>query len=199
MKLDLNYYQSTDVVDLSRTLIGKYLISRRDNVLTGGKIVETEAYAGISDKASHAFGGRRTKRTEIMYHRGGVGYVYLCYGIHNLFNVITGPEDVPHAVLIRAVEPGIGIEHMLARRGQIQLQRSTSGGPGLVCQALGIGPDHNGIDLTGESIWIEDRGEVNSPENLIAGKRVGINYAEEDSDNLWRFRLLNSKYTSPAK
>ncbi|MEX0929878.1 MAG: DNA-3-methyladenine glycosylase, partial [Balneolales bacterium] len=129
MKLDNSYYQGTDVIGLSRDLIGKHLFTRIAGRITGGRIVETEAYAGERDKASHACGGRRTKRTEIMYHRGGVSYVYLCYGIHNLFNIITAPENVPHAVLIRAVEPVAGIGHMLERRNQSQLRRSTSGGP----------------------------------------------------------------------
>lgn len=199
MKLNNSYYQSTDVVGLSRDLIGKYVYTNQKGVLTAGKIVETEAYAGITDKASHACGGRRTKRTEIMYHRGGTGYVYLCYGIHNMFNIITGPQGVPHAILIRAVEPVIGVEHMLTRRGQTQLKRNTAGGPGLVCQALGIRGDHNGIDLNGGTIWIEDRGENYNRGAVIAGKRVGINYAEEDVDNPWRFRLFKSEYTSPAK
>ncbi|MEX0772314.1 MAG: DNA-3-methyladenine glycosylase [Balneolales bacterium] len=199
MKLDSSYFLNTDVVGISRDLIGKLLFTSHNGVVTGGKIVETEAYAGVSDKASHACGGRRTKRTEIMYGRGGMSYVYLCYGIHNLFNVVTGPEDVPHAILVRAVEPVVGIDHILARRGQSKLKRNTSGGPGLVCQALGIRGHHNGIDLRGDTIWIEDTGEKNTPEAIKAGKRVGINYAEEDVDNPWRFRMQNSGYTSPAK
>ncbi|MEX0779738.1 MAG: DNA-3-methyladenine glycosylase [Balneolales bacterium] len=199
MKLNSSYYLSTDVVGLSRDLIGKYLFTHQNGALTGGKIVETEAYAGVYDKACHARGGLRTRRTEIMYQHGGVGYVYLCYGIHNLFNVITGPVDVPHAILIRAVEPVVGVEHIMARRGHEKLKRNTAGGPGLVCQALGIEKDHNGVDLTEETIWIEDRGEKYSSSTIISGKRVGIGYAGEDADKPYRFRLSNSGYTSPAK
>lgn len=199
MKLDRNYYQTVDVIGLSRDLIGKYLYTLNNDIITGGKIVETEAYAGVTDKACHAAGGRRTKRTEIMYHAGGVSYVYLCYGIHNLFNIITGPAEVPHAILIRGVEPAEGIEHMLARRKQSRLQRNTAGGPGLVCQALGIESRHNGLSLTDSDIWVEDRGEAISPDDIMASKRVGIGYAGDDADRPWRFRLKGNKFTSPAK
>ena len=103
MKIPLSFYQSDDVVFLARSLLGKSLLTFLDGKLTGGIITETEAYAGINDKASHAYGGRKTKRTEVMYREGGVCYVYLCYGIHYLFNVVTGKKDVPHAVLIRGI------------------------------------------------------------------------------------------------
>ena len=110
-------------------------------------IIETEAYAGPEDKASHAYGNRRTKRTEVMFHKGGVAYVYLCYGIHSLFNVVTNQEGTPHAVLIRAIQPEIGIETMLKRRGKTKLDNTLTNGPGSLAKALGIGLKHNGVKL----------------------------------------------------
>ncbi|MEX0684756.1 MAG: DNA-3-methyladenine glycosylase [Balneolales bacterium] len=198
MKLKSYYYQNTDVVALARDLIGKLLYTNIQGVVTCGRIVETEAYAGVIDKASHAYGGRFTPRTQTMYQSGGVGYVYLCYGIHNMFNIVTGPEGMPNAILVRGVEPVHGIGHMLTRRNQTKLKRSTAGGPGLVCQALGIRMEHNAVTLTGDVIWLEDDGRAN-PGSIVAGSRVGINYAGEDVNQPWRFRLKESLYTSPAK
>src|ERR1700722_11839956 len=128
--LDLQYYLSDDVLSLSRDLLGKYLFTKFEDRLTGGIILETEAYRGPEDKASHAYGNRRTKRNEIMFHKGGVSYVYVCYGIHALFNIVTNMEHIPHAILVRAIEPVVGIEHMLARRGQKKLTPKLTSGPG---------------------------------------------------------------------
>ena len=118
MKLPLSYYQSSDVVGLARNLIGKHLFTQVEGKVTAGMITETEAYAGVSDRASHAFGERRTERTKVMYNEGGYCYIYLCYGMHHLFNVVTGKRNEPHAVLIRGIYPNIGIEHILKRIGQ---------------------------------------------------------------------------------
>ena len=198
MKLDTSYFLTTDVIGLARDLIGKLLYTRIEGVVTGGKIVETEAYAGVVDKASHAFGGRLTKRTQTMYMPGGVGYVYLCYGIHNMFNIVTGPQGTPHAILIRGIEPVHGISHILGRRNQNELKRSTAGGPGLVCQALGIHRGHDALRLDGDVIWLEKNGNA-SAGPVVASSRVGIGYAGEDIDNPWRFRVKDCLFTSPAK
>lgn len=198
------FFQREDVVAISRDLIGMILCSEMNGVVTGGRIVETEAYGGITDRASHAYGGRRTGRTETMYAPGGVCYIYLCYGIHHLFNVVTGPEGRPDAVLIRALEPVTGIETMLQRRNLNRVQRRVAGGPGLVSQALGLTTKQNGISLIqSKKIWLEpDEKSTSVLENefeIIASRRVGVDYAEEDADRPWRFRLKGNKFTSPAK
>ena len=195
--LDREYFLSEDVVCLSKDLLGKRLCVHNGQGKAAGRIVETEAYDGLTDRASHAYGGRRTRRTEIFYHRGGIAYVYLCYGIHSLFNIITGPEEVPHAVLIRAIEPLEGIDLMLKRRNQQKVKRNTGGGPALVSQALGITLDDNGRDLTDSHIWLEDDGF--HPGEIIASPRVGIDYAGDDAQLDWRFRIAGSRFTSPAK
>jgi DNA-3-methyladenine glycosylase len=152
-------------------------------------ITETEAYAGETDKASHARGGRRTRRTETLYGPGGVAYVYLCYGIHHLFNVVTNIEGIPHAVLVRAAVPLTGIDQMLSRRNKKSADETLLHGPGCVSQALGIVTGMTGTDLQGGTIWIEDRGVGVSDRDVIVGPRIGIDYAEEDAERPYRFQL----------
>ncbi|MEW6469530.1 MAG: DNA-3-methyladenine glycosylase [Bacteroidota bacterium] len=187
MKLEKEFYTRSDVVLVSRELLGKYLFTRFEGRLTGGIITETEAYAGVTDRASHAYGGRRTKRTEVMYSEGGTAYVYLCYGIHHLFNIVTNKPDVPHAVLIRAVKPEIGIETILERRKQTVLHAKTAGGPGTVSQALGITTRHTGVSLLGNEIWLEDRGVLVMDDEITAGPRIGVDYAGKDARLPYRF------------
>lgn len=198
-KIDLDFYQGNDVVEISRLLLGKYLVTRFDNAITGGVIVETEAYAGATDKASHAYGGRRTARTEIMYAEGGVSYVYLCYGIHHLFNVVTNKKDIPHAVLIRAIEPIEGLDVMMLRRKKDKIDFTLTSGPGAMSEALGIKTKHTGIDMTGDQIWIEDKNYTIGAEDIIAGPRVGVAYAKEDALLPYRFSIKNNKWVSRAK
>ena len=188
-KLKRYYYLQEDVVAVARDLLGKGLFSRINGKLTAGIITETEAYAGVNDKASHAFGGKRTQRNEIMYAKGGSGYVYLCYGMHHLFNVVTNKENVPHAVLIRAIKPLEGIETILARRKHKVLAKNTSAGPGTVSQALGISTKLNGEDLTRNKIWLQDEGIKVLKQNIIAGPRIGVDYADEDAKLPYRFIL----------
>lgn len=196
-KLSLAFYRRADVVAISRELLGKYLFSRvPGSVVTGGRIVETEAYAGPEDRASHAHGNRRTARTEIMFHAGGVAYVYLCYGMHALVNVVTGSRGVPHAVLLRAVEPMQGIEVMLVRRRRTRVDRRLAGGPGMLSEALGIDTGCNGLDLRGGRIWIEDRGSAVTDGDIITGPRVGVDYAGPDAALPWRFRIRANPWTS---
>ncbi|TWR31272.1 DNA-3-methyladenine glycosylase [Mucilaginibacter pallidiroseus] len=196
MKLPQSYYQSNDVVELSRDLIGKYLFTFIDGELTGGIITETEAYAGVIDKASHAYRGRNTNRTQTMYLEGGVSYVYLCYGIHEMFNVVTSAEGQPHAILIRAIEPTDGIEAMLVRRGMEVLKPNITKGPGSVTKALGISRKINAISLEGDTIWIEDRGCHYPDEQVAAGPRIGVAYAKEDALLPYRFYVRNNIYVS---
>jgi len=201
---DEAFFQREAVVAISHDLIGMILCSEMNGNVTGGRIVETEAYGGITDCASHAYGGRRTGRTETMYATGGICYIYLCYGIHHLFNLVTGPKGRPDAVLIRALEPVRGIETMLDRRNLNRVQRRVAGGPGLVSQALGITTNQNGISLLDSGkIWLESdqnwKSVHKSETEIIASPRVGVDYAGEDADRPWRFRLKGSKFTSPAK
>lgn len=185
--LPLSFYRQEDVLEVSRQLLGKYLCTKMDGQLTGGMIIETEAYRGPEDRASHAFGMRRTKRNEMMYAKGGVCYIYLCYGLHSLFNIVTNQDEIPHAVLIRAIQPEIGIETMMKRRKKSKIDKTLTNGPGSLSQALGLSLNHNGISLKGPQIWVEDRGV--KPSQIITSPRIGIDYAGEDAFLPWRFTL----------
>ncbi len=186
MKLSTDFYLQPDVVKISKDLLGKVLYTKINGIVTSAIITETEAYAGVTDKASHAYGGRRTKRTETMYQIGGTAYVYLCYGIHHLFNVVTNQANIPHAVLIRAVKPLEGTETMFLRRKKADLNRLTTG-PGTLSQALGIGVQHSGISLLKDKIWIEDQGIQINPQKIQMGPRIGVDYAAEDALLPYRF------------
>ncbi|WP_371566813.1 DNA-3-methyladenine glycosylase [Pedobacter sp. AJM] len=196
LKLTPEYYQNEDVIALAKDLLGKVLYTHIDDQISAGIIVETEAYYGIKDKASHAYGGRRTNRTETMYSQGGVAYVYLCYGMHHLFNVVSSVKDDPHAVLIRAVEPLIGKELMEERRGMPVSRPAVSSGPGSAAKALGIDRTFNQKDLSGNEIWIEDHQVRYMDEEIIACPRVGIAYAQEHALLPWRFFVKGNPYVS---
>ncbi|MCT2409831.1 DNA-3-methyladenine glycosylase [Chryseobacterium antibioticum] len=199
MKLPLSYYLNQDVLFLAKDLLGKVLFTEINGDRTAGIIVETEAYFGIVDKASHAYGGRRTERTETLYHQGGISYVYLCYGIHHLFNIVTSVENEPHAVLIRAVEPLVGKEMMELRRNMPSDKATISSGPGSAAKALGIDRSFNKKDLTENEIWIEDHGIRYFPEEIVAGPRIGVAYAQEDALLPWRFYVKGNKYVSKPR
>jgi DNA-3-methyladenine glycosylase len=186
-KLPLSFYLNPNVVEVAQLLLGKYLCTNIDNKFTVGKIVETEAYCGATDKACHAHFGR-TKRNKIMFAQGGVAYVYLCYGIHHLFNIVTNTEGLADAVLIRAVEPVEGIDTMLERRKMPKLAHRIAAGPGTVSKALGINTSFYGTDLQEDTIWIADNEHI-MPENVVASPRIGVAYAEEDALLPWRFRI----------
>ncbi len=198
--LDKHFYQRENVVQVSKELLGKYLVTQIDGVRTGGMIVETEAYSHINDRACHSHMQRRTQRTEIMFHAGGVAYVYLCYGIHNLFNIVTNVTDKADAVLIRAIEPTENTEVMQRRRGLDKVTPRLTAGPGTLSQALGITKNHNGTSLTErETIWVEGQGITIPEKSIIASPRVGIGYAGEDALLPWRFRIKGNPWTSKAK
>lgn len=196
MKLSDSYYQQNDVVDISRDLLGKTLFSRIDGQLTAGIIVETEAYRGPEDLGSHAYNHKRTPRNEIMYAEGGVVYMYICYGIHNMLNFVTGIHGVSHAVLIRAVEPTIGIELMRSRRRIEKDDKRLCKGPGALAQAFGLNKTHNAISLQSNVIWVEDHGLTLPPENIVACPRIGLNIAEPYKSINWRFYIKGNKYVS---
>ena len=197
-KLPVDFYQREDVLTISRELLGKVLCTQFAGHLTSGIIVETEAYAGETDRASHAYGGRRTKRTEIMYAPGGTSYIYLCYGIHHLFNIVTNKKNIPHAILIRAIQPQDGIEIMLQRRNKKKLNPSLTAGPGSLTQALGITVKNSAVSLTGNLIWLEEQNIYYEEQDILASPRVGVQYAEKDAQNPWRFQIENSPWVSPA-
>ncbi len=196
MKLQYSYYQNQDVIFLAKDLLGKILFTQINDEITAGIIVETEAYFGVLDKASHAYGGRRTNRTEILYHEGGISYVYLCYGIHHLFNIVTSVKDEPHAVLIRAVEPLVGKDIMELRRNMPFTKAAITSGPGSAAKALGIDRSFNKKDLSGEEIWIEDHGIRYTSDQIIEGPRIGVAYAQEDALLPWRFFVKGNPYVS---
>ena len=183
------FYRGDDVVAISRALLGKVLKTEIDGARTAVIITETEAYAGVTDKASHAFGGRRTNRTEPMFGPGGTAYVYLCYGIHHLFNVVTNVEGVPHAVLIRAGAVQTGLDVMLERRGKEKADKTLLAGPGSLAKALGITTTHTGKSVAGDQIRIDDHGIAVRDSMITAGPRVGVDYAGEDALLPYRFRI----------
>jgi len=196
LKLPHSFYLNSDVVSLSKQLLGKYLFTSIDGLLTGGYIVETEAYNGVIDKASHAFGNRRTPRTEIMYKEGGIAYVYLCYGIHEMLNVVVSAENEPRAILIRAIEPTTGIDIMLSRKGLDTLKPNVTAGPGSVAKAMGVNRKLNGISLQSDQLWIEDRGLAFTDDQIAAVPRIGVAYAQEDALLPYRFYAKGNKYVS---
>ncbi|SEW52164.1 DNA-3-methyladenine glycosylase [Chitinophaga arvensicola] len=196
-KLPLKFYQQKEVTVVARQLLGKKLVTQLNGVRTAGIIVETEAYAGAVDRASHAWNNRRTQRTEVMFGPGGTAYVYLCYGIHYLFNVVTNVADTPHAVLIRALEPVEGIADM-----QLRYHPKTSAlltaGPGSLSKAMGINASLNSENLRGEIIWIEP-GITVTDEQIVASTRVGVDYAGADALLPYRFHIRNNKWVSKGK
>ena len=197
-KLPRSFYMRDDVLQIARELLGKFLVTRFRDVITSGMITEAEAYAGVIDSASHAHKGRRTNRTEIMYATGGTAYVYLCYGVHHLFNVVTNEKDIPHAILIRGLEPVEGIEVMLRRRKMKALSPSLTSGPGSLSKALDIQVKHTGTDLLGDKIWIEDRGVKIPSSKIVRTKRIGVEYAGEHAHLPYRFIIKGNKWITKS-
>ncbi|MEI6123302.1 MAG: DNA-3-methyladenine glycosylase [Bacteroidota bacterium] len=194
-KIHKSFYRRQDVVLIAKELLGKHLYTCMDGKLTGGIITETEAYAGITDKASHAYGNRRTQRTEMMYCEGGTAYVYLCYGVHSLFNIVTNLAGTPHAVLVRGIWPVAGQDIMLQRTGKSMITAHFGVGPGNVAKALGIHYSQSGLSLMGNRIWLEDLGLVPSDKEIAIATRIGVAYAGEDAARPYRF--IFTKYQKP--
>ena len=195
------YFESTDVTFLARDLLGKFLCTKIDGLFTAGMIVETEAYRGPDDRACHAYNNRRTARTEVMFGGGGHAYVYICYGLHHLMNVVTGPEDHAHAVLIRALEPVDGLDIMSERRQMDVSDARLTKGPGALSVALGIKNHHTGTSLfkKSTSIWIEDRGITLRDDAICQGKRIGVESAGEAAHWPWRYFVKGCRYVSAKR
>lgn len=199
-RLPPDFYRRTDVVHIARELLGKVLVTYFEDGLSSGLITEVEAYRAPDDRACHAWNNRRTPRTEVMFREGGTAYIYLCYGIHHLFNVVTAPAEVAHAILIRAVEPLEGLDIMANRRNLPASPRLTTG-PGAMSQALGLTTAWTGQSLTDPQspVWIEDRGRLITDEQIAAGPRIGVDYAGECAAWEWRFWLRDSVFVSRKK
>ena len=195
MKLTDSFYQGTNVVKIARQLIGKVLFTNIDGIVTGGMIVETEAYSW-KERGCHAYNSRKTPRNAIMFEKGGHAYVYLCYGMHYLFNIVTNGEAVPEAVLIRAIEPLQGIDEMMLRRGKLANAFHLTSGPGKLTKALGIDRKLNGKYLTDDEVWVEDVGRKIQSTKIQASPRIGIDYAGDDALLPWRFTLKESSWLS---
>jgi DNA-3-methyladenine glycosylase len=195
-KLTNQFYAGNNVLHIARLLLGKIIVTQIDGQLTSARIVETEAYIGLSDKASHSFAGRRTQRNEHMYASGGTSYVYICYGMHHLFNVVTNKKDVPDAVLIRAAAPLTGIDIMLKRTGKLQLDNTLTKGPGNMSKALGITKIHSGISLQQTAIFIADDGFQLQDEAIGTSKRIGVESAGAAALLPYRFYIRGNQYVS---
>ena len=194
-KLKMSWYRNDDVTEIAKQLLGKLLCTNFGGVVTKGKIVETEAYSGYNDKACHANNQKKTERNKVMFAHGGHAYVYLCYGIHHLFNVVTNKEGSADAVLIRAVEPVEGVEIMLKRRSMTKVEKRLTAGPGVLSQALGIQTIHYGTALNSNSIWIEE-GEPVGNDQVGSTTRIGVDYAEGDALKPWRFYIKENGWVS---
>jgi DNA-3-methyladenine glycosylase len=195
-KLPIQFYKRTDVVLIAKELIGKILVTDFDGFLTSARIVETEAYLGFSDRASHAYNGKRTVRNEHMYAAPATAYVYICYGVHHLFNVVTNAKNIPDAVLIRAVEPLNGTDIMLKRTGKLKLDNSLTKGPGNAAKALGISKDHSGINLIGNEIFIADDGFKIDKRLIGVSRRIGIEGSGNASLKPYRFYMKGNRFVS---
>lgn len=195
-KLSYDFYNRSSVTRIARELLGKILVTNLDGITTSGRIVETEAYNGAVDKASHAWNNRRTNRTEVMYKEAGLAYVYLCYGIHHLFNVVTNAIDIPNAVLIRAVEPIEGINYMQQRKSTRKMGKPLGSGPGNVAKSLGLTTQHTGWSLLDDTIYIADDGYRVKKSDIVASPRIGVDYAGEDALLPYRFYVKGNLYVS---
>jgi DNA-3-methyladenine glycosylase len=194
-KLPREFYTRADVLEVARDLLGKKLVvPGKNGARVAGIIVETEAYRGPEDRASHAYNRRRTNRTETMYGIGGTAYVYFVYGMYNQFNVVTNVADTPHAILVRAVEPSEGL-NIMRRRRQGRSEYELTSGPGRLCLAMRIDRTLDKADLLGGRVWIEEAASI-SPRQIARGPRVGIDYAEAWIAKPWRFWVRDNPFVS---
>ena len=195
-KLDLDFYLRNDTIQISKDLLGKFLFTKSKGIITGGMIVETEAYTGITDRASHAYNNKKTTRTKTMYKNGGISYVYLCYGMHHLFNIVTNQIEHPQAILIRAIEPTKGLNKIISRRKIKSNQYNLTNGPAKLTKALKIDLNDNNLCLINSRIWLEDRKILIRDSNIIKTTRIGIDYAGEYTDKPWRFYIKDNPWVS---
>lgn len=196
--LPKSFFERNDVVTITKEILGKVVVTNFNNTITAGRIVEAEAYNGPFDKAAHSYNNRRTKRTEVMYANGGVAYVYLCYGLHQMFNIVTNKAGIPNAILIRALEPLAGIDTMLARSNKTIHSFDLTRGPGNVAKALGLYTTHSGMSLDNE-IYIADDGYSYKENEIAATARIGVDYAAEDALLPYRFIVKGNEYVSGKK
>lgn len=194
-KLPVSVYQDHEVTRVARKILGKQLWTNFNNQLTGGLIVEVEAYCGATDSACHAFPDKRTPRTSIMFKKGGIAYVYLVYGMHHLFNIVTNVSGKADAVLVRAIEPLTGEKIMQQRRNIFKTNKLLTGGPGKLSQALGITTLNNSTDLSGDEIWLSEGVNIKKSD-IVASPRIGVEYAGEDALLPWRFHIRDNKFVS---
>ncbi len=195
-KLSFDFYSRKDVVQIAKELIGKIVVTNFNDQKTSGRIVETEAYVAISDKASHSFSGKRTSRNEHMYSPAGTAYVYICYGMHQMLNVVTNDEGIPDAILIRSVEPIEGIDIMLQRTGKLHADHTLTKGPGNVGKALGIYKQHSGLLLLDDLLFIYHEGKKYADEEIGISARIGVESAGPDALLPYRFYVKGNRYVS---
>ena len=195
-KLPVQFYDRSDVITIAKELIGKIIVTKFDGIITSGRIVETEAYIGLTDKASHSFGGRRTAKNEHMYAAAGTAYVYICYGMHHLFNVVTNKKNIPDAVLIRAVEPIAGTDTMLKRTGKKIFDHTLTKGPGNTAKALGISKGHSGTNLLKHEISIIENNYELDIKLIGTSKRIGVESAGAAAEYPYRFYIKGNKFVS---
>lgn len=195
-KLTIDFYNRKEVLQIAAELLGKIVVTCINGNVTSGRIVETEAYIGLTDKASHSWSGKRTARNEHMYAQAGTSYVYICYGIHQMFNVVTNAKDIPDAVLIRAVEPLEGIGIMLTRTDKEKPDYTLTKGPGNVGKALGIHKIHSGVSLLDDTIYIASDEYTLTEKQIGTSKRIGVEYAQADALLPYRFYIRGNKYVS---
>ena len=195
-KLPIQFYKRQDVLLIAKELIGKIIITNFDGLITSGRIVETEAYIGLTDRASHSYGGKRTARNENMYAAAGTTYVYICYGMHHLFNVVSNAKNIPDAVLIRAIEPLSGIEIMLERTGKLKPDSTLTKGPGNAAKALGISKNHSGINLLKDEIYIADDGLIIEQSLIGTSSRIGVESSGDAALKPYRFYVKDYRFVS---
>lgn len=201
MKLERSFYERK-TLNVARELLGCVLVRITPEGATKGRIVETEAYMGPEDKGAHSYKGRHTLRMNPLYETGGFAYIYQLHGYNYCINVVTQKKDMPQAVLIRAVEPVEGLELMIRRR-KIDISKKSklknlTNGPSKLCQAMDIDTSLNGIDLCGYELFITRRNGLRSDEEIVATKRIHIDYAEEYKDKPWRFLLKGNEFVSKS-
>ena len=197
-KIKQSFYTSNNVLEISKNLLGKVFVTNLNSKITSGVIIEVEAYLGANDKASHSYNNKRTQRTEPMFLKGGISYVYLCYGIHHLFNIVVGRKNNPCAILIRAIKPLTGINIMLKRRKSSKVTKELTNGPGKLTQALGITTKLNKKSLIGNKIWIEDQEIKFAKKDILSSPRIGVDYAGRDAKLPYRFYIKNNKWVSKS-
>jgi DNA-3-methyladenine glycosylase len=195
-KVPLTFYDRDDVVQIAKELLGKIVLTNISGELTSGRIVETEAYVAITDKASHSFAGRRTAKNDHMYEVAGTTYVYICYGMHQMLNIVTNKKDIPDAILIRAIEPLQGIDVILKRTGKETLNNTITKGPGNVGKALGIFKQHSGVLLNREITIYTDKHSLINDSDIGISKRIGVESSGADGRLPYRFYIKGNKYVS---